>query len=386
MVIDAHMHTFPCLENQYGDRDLKTQNMYLQRFVASSPAASVRRLRDNQIVTDKSLYSLWDDNDKTPTGAYDVNFHAGKFGRLEWHKGGETYYIPLYAPNMQRLESTPEFLIAQMNYAGVDVGILQNAFLYGDLNDYIAEAVKKYPDRFIGTIQVNESIAYQQAEISKLKKYALEFGLKAIYFANERFFENGFSIQFDDEIFDSFWSTVRELSLPVFWDISAITEKGDDITLSAFERFMKQMYRLESWHKRFPEIPCILVHGVPLRNIRVKDSFIPISQDLWQIWQRENMYLELLFPMQVSHPVPGGSIWDYPYTETHPLIADLLSHLGAQKLIWGTDLPNTERNCTYAQAKNYIDRHCPLLSSEEKKLIFGENVKRVFKLNQQSEL
>jgi predicted TIM-barrel fold metal-dependent hydrolase len=92
------------------------------------------------------------------------------------------------------------------------------------------------------------------------------------------------------------------------------------------------------------------------------------------------MFLELLFPMQVSHPVPGGSIWDYPYVETHPLIADLLNHLGIEKLVWGTDLPNTERNCTYAQARNYLDRHCPLFSQNDKNLLFSENIRRVFKL------
>jgi len=379
MIIDAHMHAFPCLERPYGDRPLAMQNMYLQRFVASSPASAVRRASDGQIETDQEKYRLWDEGDKSPKGALDVNFRAGRFGRLQWDRSGETYYLPLYAPNMQHLESPPEFLIAHMDNAGVDVGILQNAFLYGDLNDFFADAVKKYPNRFIGTIQVNESRADQPDEMAKLKKAVLEHGLKALYYANERFFEADFAINFDNERFDRFWNSVREYELPVFWDVTAIAEKGDK-AMGPFQRFLKQMQRLEAWHKRFPEIPCILVHGVPLRNIRDKDTFIPIAEDLWRVWKRPNMYLELLFPMQVSHPVPGGSIWEYPYSEIHPLIADLAGQLGVEKLVWGTDLPNCERNCTYRQARNYLQQSGSPLGAEDLKLIFGENIKRIFAL------
>lgn len=379
MIIDAHMHAFPILEKPHGTRSMQQQNMYLQRFVAASPAAAVKRLRDSKVETDRSKYMLWDENDPTPSGAYDVNFKAGKFGRLQWEKDGEGYYLSLYAPNMQRLESSPEFLLAHMDANGVSTGILQNAFLYGELNDYFAEIVKKYPGRFIGTIQVNESRADKPEEIQKLRKGAIEQGLKALYFANERFFETGFSVHFDDERFNAFWSEVRDLGLPVFWDITAIYEKGEVIT-SSYDRFMKQMLRFEHWHKRFPEIPCILVHGIPLRSIRNKDEFVPIKEDLWKIWQRPNMHLELLFPMQVSHPVPGGTVWDYPYQEIHPLVQELKDRLGPEKMIWGTDLPNTERNCTYAQARNYIDKHCPILNKEDKELIFGGNIRRIFKL------
>ncbi len=380
MIIDAHTHAFPCLMNPYGERSYKQQILYLQRFVASSPAAAVKRVRDNSVVTDKSEYVLWDENDPTPNGALEVNFHPARFGRLAWKKNGEEYYISLYAPNMQNMESSPEFLLAHMDAAGVSMAVLQNAFLYGDLNDYISEAVAKYPKRFIGTIQINEAKAFEETEIEKLIKYGSNPGFRAIYFANERFFENGFTTAIDDEIFFPFWERARDLGLAVFWDISAIHEPNSRES-SPFDRFLKQMRRLESWHKRFPEIPSILVHGIPLRNIRDGDRFLPIPDDLWKIWKRKNMYLEFLFPMQVSHPVPGGSVFDYPYLELHPLIKDLLSNLGPEKLIWGTDLPNTERNCTYRQARLYLETHCNVLSESDKKMVLGENIQRLLNIN-----
>ena len=379
MVIDAHVHAFPCLMEPYGERPFSQHTLYLQRFVASSPAAAIRRLRDNEIVTDKTQFQLWDEKNPGPGGALDVNFHPGNFGRLVWEREGETYYLSLYAPNMQNMESSPEFLIAQMDAAGVSMAVLQNAFLYGDLNDYFKEALAKYPSRFVGTIQINESRAFKKSEINKLTAYGSIPGFKAVYFANERFFENAFKTAIDDELFSPFWDQVRDLGLAVFWDITAINEPGMKDP-GPLNRFIKQMKRLEVWHKRYPEIPCILVHGIPLRNIRDGDSFIPIPDDLWNIWKRENMCLEFLFPMQVSHPVPGGSLFDYPYTELHPLIKDLRGKLGPEKLIWGTDLPNTERNCTYKQARLYLEKHCGVLTEADKRMILGENIQRVLNI------
>lgn len=112
MIIDAHMHTFPDLGKPYGSRSMDDQNMYLQRFVAAAPAAAVKRISDGKTETDKTKYALWDESDPSPKGAYPVKFQAGRFGRLQWEKNGEGYYLSLYAPNMQRLESTPEFLLA----------------------------------------------------------------------------------------------------------------------------------------------------------------------------------------------------------------------------------------------------------------------------------
>lgn len=379
MIIDAHMHSFPCLKNGYGPRDRQTHFLYLQKFVSVAPAQDIRRLKDNFVVKDKEKWALWDENDPSPRGAYNVNFRVVNYGRLIWTKDGVDYYLQLYAPSLQQMKASPEFLLAQMNYIGVKKGILQNAWLYGQLNDYFGEMVKKYPDRFIGTVQVNEAFANQEDQIEELCRGVQDLGLKALYYANVRLFEMGFKVPLDDEIFHPFWNKVRELDIPVFWDITAIREHGDT-SCTPYERFLIQMRRFKNWRKNFPEINCILVHGVPLRYIRKGDNFVTITDEIWKIWQKPNVFLELLFPMQVSHPIPGGNIWDYPYKEVHTVIKNLYAKLGPEKLVWGSDMPNTERNCTYKQSFQYLDKHCPFLSKEDKKLLFSSNITRIFKL------
>jgi predicted TIM-barrel fold metal-dependent hydrolase len=68
--------------------------------------------------------------------------------------------------------------------------------------------------------------------------------------------------------------------------------------------------------------------------------------------RRDGFFTELMFP------ITWGGRWDYPYREAHPLIRDAHRRFGAKKLMWGSDMPNVERFCTYGQSLEYLRRYC----------------------------
>lgn len=380
MIVDAHVHAFPRLCDQKGSGSAASTLLYLQKFVADSPSQAVRRSRDNEVIADRSQWAVWDPNDTGLGGALDVSFRVGKFGRLEWTKGGEDYHLNLYGPTLQDMTASPEYVLAEMDYAGVGMAVLQNAWLYGELNDYFAEAQSMHPDRFVGTVQVNEPHADEDAQLAELKRGVLDLGLKALYYGTPRFFEVGYRRHIDDARFHVFWDEVRRLGLAVFWDISGSPEP-ELRDKKPIERFMAQMRRFQSWLDSYPDIQCVLVHGVPLGHLRSANQLLPVPDELWSIWERPNVHLELLFPMQVSHPVPGGSVWRYPYSQLKPLIEELHSVLGPQKLVWGSDLPNIQRNCTYAQGRDYLECHELDLSEADLELLYCGNITRILNLN-----
>ncbi|HNT88270.1 MAG TPA: tyrosine-type recombinase/integrase, partial [Candidatus Hydrogenedentes bacterium] len=43
------------------------------------------------------------------------------------------------------------------------------------------------------------------------------------------------------------------------------------------------------------------------------------------------------------------------------------NQLGADRLVWGSDMPNVERFCTYKQSLDYVRRYCPFLTEREKR-------------------
>jgi predicted TIM-barrel fold metal-dependent hydrolase len=384
MIIDAHAHAFPHLNGPASDHGASTL-LYLQKFVSDSPSQAVRRTRDNVVVADRNEWALWDESTTGLTGALAVEFRIGRYGRLEWTKGAESYYINLYSPSLQDMTATPEYILAEMDYAGVSMAVLQNAWLYGRLNDYFAAAQRRYPDRFIGTVQVNECRAAEDSQLAELRRGVQDLDLRALYYGTPRFFEVAYEDHIDDRKFDVFWDAVQELDIPVFWDISGSPEPQLR-KASPFERYLAQMSRFERWLERHPDVPCILVHGVPLGHMRQEDRLRPIPEELWRIWERPNVHLELLFPMQVSHPVAGGTVWRYPYRELLPLIVELYERLGAAKLIWGSDLPNLQRNCTYRQGRDYLECHELPVPEHEQDLLFGGNVARLLHVRSEATL
>ena len=84
-------------------------------------------------------------------------------------------------------------------------------------------------------------------------------------------------------------------------------------------------------------------------------------------YKRDNLQLEVMFP------ITWGGVWDYPYPEAQQLIRGMRDLFGAAKLVWGSDMPNVERFCTYRQCVDYVRKHCTFLSAGEKDRILGGN-------------
>ena len=85
-----------------------------------------------------------------------------------------------------------------------------------------------------------------------------------------------------------------------------------------------------------------------------------------------NVTLELLFPLLY------GASWEYPYAEARPIIQELYQKLGASKLLWGSDMPNVERSCTYRQSLTYLTRYCEFITARDMDQIVGENANDLY--------
>jgi len=79
-------------------------------------------------------------------------------------------------------------------------------------------------------------------------------------------------------------------------------------------------------------------------------------------------------------PITWGGVWEYPYTEAQSLIRQMRNMFGADKLIWGSDMPNVERFCTYTQCVDYVRRHCPFLTATEKEAILGGTLTKLLRI------
>ncbi len=357
MIIDAHAHIFRNWHEDCGHPSREIHWKYLQKDV-SRPAAKVHRSSDGTPANPQALFKPGD-NSWAGLRA-DVDFRVGSFGRLEYTVDGEDYYIQYMPVGMAQIEALPEQMLAQMSYVGVDHCVLQAGSNYGRMNDYNAQAQERHPEKFTALFQLDEPMADKTEGMEELDRATNALNLKGIYYQLSSFSRYGFEWAFEDSRFDEFWEKLATVEIPVFFEAAPIPDY-DAASYTA------NMERLDILLTRFPQMRWLLVMGPPVQFFGTGDSW-HFPEAVHRAYSRENLQLELLFP------ITWGGKWDYPYREAQVLIKDLRERYGAHKLIWGSDMPNVERFCTYRQCLDYLLRYCEFLSSPEKDLVLGGNV------------
>jgi len=357
MIIDNHAHIFPYLGGKSEYKSKEVQLMHAQKMI-SHHWNPTHKMDDYSIVEDEGL---WDKDNLGPEGMRNVNFRAGNFGRYEWTVSGIDYCKQYMPVSLQDMTASPEFLIAQMDYVGIDKVVLQRAHMYGKLENYYHEAIRKFPDRFIGLTQVDESRAYCEDQINELHRAINELGLKGVYFEPGALFVDNFKHNFDDEIFNPFWEEVDSLAVPLYVQTDT-------------SEFLDQMARWENILGKHPSITLVISLGLP-EQIALKDGKPHVPEVLHRLVTKHEVFLE------IGYPISMGKESEYPYPKAQEIIKHLFDTFGPEKLVWGTDMPNVERYCTYAQSLNYLKAHCDFLSKSDKELILGKNVMKIFGLD-----
>ena len=345
MIIDCHMHVFPWLGGAGGWESKEARLDYLSKYMygASRPAAAAKP-------------GYW--NSKL-----DIDFRVGKFVRMEWTEDSQDYYRQFMPPSLQEQIASPGFILVQMEQAGVDMAVLQNCKLYGKLNDYFTECTKKYPDKFVGTAEINEFEADKESEISKLKHAVKDLGVNGLFFEPTRFIEIDQPTAFNDKKFDPFWREVSDLGIAVLWNFTSS------------ELYMEQMRAFAALSDRFPDIPSLVSMGLCVRPFK-QNGKVEYPKELFDIFKKPNVLAELVYPIQAG---PIG--WEYPFSEANELIKQQYQELGPHKLCWGSDMPNVERNCTYRQSLTHLTKFCDFIKPGDLDWILCGNIARIMKIN-----
>ena len=354
MIIDCHAHVFQNWQENCGHPSVATHLKYLQKTV-TRPAAKAFRARDGKQVKTDMLYRP---DDNTWAGLTDVNFRIGSFGRLFFTWEGEDYYVQYMPVGMQEMVCSPEFMIAQMIGAGVDHCILQAGGGYGVMNDYNAYAQSQHPDRFSGLMNIDEGIVDRPEKLAEVDRAVQRLHLKGIHYSQDMS-RHGFSRNLDHPDFVPFWDKIAGYKLPVFLELYAWPNYDRASYLDNVKAFGNLV-------RRYRSTKFLMVMGPSVGYLAPKGSW-EFPDDVKATLKLDNVWIEVMFP------ISWGGVWDYPYPEAQQLIREMRDLFGAGKLVWGSDMPNVERFCTYRQCVDYVRKHCTFLSASEKDQILGDN-------------
>lgn len=356
MIIDCHAHVFKDLSTACDLESTEIHLKYMQKNL-THPNALVKKKKDGSAGDPKTLYRFPDEH--WSGLREDIDFRAGSFGRFEWTVEGEDYFVQYLPVNMVRLECPPELLLAHMLYAGVDHCVLQAGPAYGFMNDYNALCQQKYPERFTGLFHVDEPRADEERWMKEIDRAVEQLYLKGLYYQLDSFYRYSFQWEFTDKRFEAFWEKIASKNIPVFFECPPAPGYDE----ASYIRNMQQLGKLLQKH---PQVRWLLVMGPPVR-LFAKGGVWNFPAEVEKVYRHPQVQLEVMFPISL------GGRWDYPYPEAQALLKDFRDRFGAEKLVWGSDMPMVERFCTYKQCLDYVRQYCHFLSPDDLERILGRN-------------
>lgn len=257
-------------------------------------------------------------------------------GELRAAGGGNAVYadgttFKMLPDGMGETQATPEDLLKVMDDNGVEKAVLLQGQFFGFQNEYTAQAVKKYPERFAGAGSYDPFCVNAVAVKNRLFK---ELGFKAVKFE----LSNGSGlmayhppVDVNGEIMRGEYSFARENNLTVVLDIGRP------------RNCCWQTDALAKAVSDFPQVKFVICH-----------LLAPQSGD-GELLKRElskfalpNVWFDLAALAANQKPET------YPYPTAVKHLQTAKEVLGADRLMFGSDMPSTLCRESYDRLVSYI--------------------------------
>ena len=269
--------------------------------------------------------------------------------------------IQLLPPYNETTVFTPEMLLANMDWAGVDRAVLLQGPFYGECNLYVLEALDRYPDRLVGAAYFDpwEANNHQDFETliasSSFRIVKLECseatGLCGLH-PNARL---------DAPDVAWLWETLERRGLVLTLDLGAI---GSRSYQTGAVRIIAEGH---------PDLRIVIAHlGQPNPSAEA-------DAERWGLWQEQIDLGQLPNVWFDTAALPAYlPDEDFPYPTAERYLQLALERIGPSKILWGTDLPGLLRHLNYPQLVKLAQLHTQSLSSNEQAMILGENAMSVY--------
>jgi len=205
--------------------------------------------------------------------------------------------------------TTPEQLLAAMDAAGVaKAAVVQASTAYGHNSSYLADSIKRFPQRFTGVFSVDPL----DPDALKQMDHWASLGMTGMRVFTTGSTMPGQQTWLDDERAYPVWEKAGAMKLPVAMQMTA---DGIPLLLTRIKRFPQTNFLLD--HLARP----VINDGPPYAK----------AQSLWDLAQYKNVYLKLT-SRTVEHCQQGNST-------PEAFMTKLMQTFGSQRILWGSNFP-----------------------------------------------
>ena len=291
--------------------------------------------------------------------------------RLVWTVDGEDYTKVFLPPNT--LEYSAGNLIADMDYAGVDWALLHvDAALSKDV-EYLAACVRAYPDRLRSMAPVDEwriesepGRGHRRGDATPSRSTASTRSRSSPSTPTCCRARQGF----DGPAWRPFWDAVtqpRRADLLHARRAARLDRPASGLPRRALDRWLAGRTAIPTPGRASPTastggIPWSATGSSCRTRCGSRSATVPTCR------------------IEVSFAVRIGDLFDYPWTVTQPVLEAMVEHIGADRLLWGTDMPFQNRFCTYRQSRDAIERYSPFLDPDQMAALMGGTAARILRI------
>lgn len=235
--------------------------------------------------------------------------------------------------------NSAEVFLSNMDYAQVSAAVVTQEFIDGFQNDYLAEVVARYPDRFFvcGMCEFRKPGYLDQA------RQLIAKGFKGIKIPAQRLLLKEGRVRLNCEEMMQMFHLMEQNGVLLSIDMA----DGDT-----------QVGELEEVIQECPKLKVAIGH------------FGMVTRPQWE----EQIKLARHLHVRIES---GGITWlfndeFYPFKGAVRAIREAAELVGFEKLMWGSDYPRTITAITYRMSYDFVSKSAEL-TEREKALFLGEN-------------
>ena len=243
-----------------------------------------------------------------------------------------------------------EQLLFEMDRHGVDQAVVICARIAHnpDNNAYVAESVRRYPDRLHQFVDVDSFWS---------PTYHTPGGAARLSAALRACGAAGFTHYVHEDDDGSWFGSAEGLA---FFGQAAELRAIASLALPA-----RLQPALRELARRFPTVP-ILCHHMAGARVGTPPA---VLADILASAQEPNIHVKFS-GFHYASAVP----WGYPYDDCAAIVRVLYEHFGPERLHWGSDYPVVRRAATYEQALEMARSHFAFIDAASRRRILGESL------------
>ena len=280
-------------------------------------------------------------------------FRALGKGRGIWATGEVEQFFPAEYGDVG---FSMETLLKLMEESGVGHAVLLQGGNYGFHNDYVAEAARKYPDKFtaVGTLD-----PYGANALKILERFIRDYKFRALKFeVSHNWGLTGYHpyLKMDGSEFSPILEYADAECMTITIDMGPMGTSGFDIDA------------LKKLAADYPHITFVMTH-----------CFFPCEDG------KNEQRLDYMRQLVSDHFVFDiSNISRIYWTKPHTFLKKVRSIVGAERILWGTDIPCTLNQFTYRQMIEFVTES-RIFEPKELEMVMGKNAGRVYCIDERKE-